>query len=46
MILNNLTVRELQQKDIELITNYWLTGDPDFFNAMGYKNLLKNIIKN
>ena len=30
-----LTVREIAEKDIELITNYWLSSSPDFLRAMG-----------
>ena len=30
-----LSVRELQPSDIELITEYWLTADPEFLRAMG-----------
>ena len=30
-----LSVREMQAPDIELITRYWLTADPDFLVGMG-----------
>ena len=32
---NILTVRELTEPDIELITNYWLTADDDYLLGMG-----------
>lgn len=32
---NILTVREIQNSDIDLITQYWLTADPDFLISMG-----------
>lgn len=31
----HLSIREIQAGDIPLITNYWLTADPDFLVAMG-----------
>ena len=30
-----LSVREMHQSDIELITEYWLTADPEFLLGMG-----------
>lgn len=30
-----LSVREIQQEDIELIANYWLESEPDFLVGMG-----------
>jgi len=30
-----LTVREIQEQDIPLITDYWLTADPMFMQSMG-----------
>ena len=30
-----LTVRELQEKDIDAITNYWLQAEPEFLKGMG-----------
>jgi RimJ/RimL family protein N-acetyltransferase len=30
-----LSVREMQEADIELITRYWLTADPAFLHGMG-----------
>jgi RimJ/RimL family protein N-acetyltransferase len=30
-----LTVRELQQKDIEPLTRYWLSASPEFLTGMG-----------
>lgn len=32
---NHLTVREIQEKDIELIAHYWLDADPAFLTGMG-----------
>ena len=32
---NLLSVREIQQSDIKLITQYWLTADPAFLTGMG-----------
>ena len=32
---NNLSVRELQQTDINSIIDYWLNSDPSFIEAMG-----------
>ncbi len=31
----NLSVREMQESDIELITHYWLEADPSFLTGMG-----------
>ena len=31
----NLSVREIQEKDIPLITNYWLNADETFMKGMG-----------
>lgn len=33
--MNNLTVRELESKDIDAIIEYWLGADPDFLLGMG-----------
>ncbi len=33
--MTNLTVRELQQEDIPLITDYWLHSGPELMKAMG-----------
>ncbi len=35
--MNNskLSVRELQEKDIELLTNYWITAEDSFLTGMG-----------
>ncbi|MBL0359276.1 MAG: GNAT family N-acetyltransferase [Chitinophagaceae bacterium] len=30
-----LSVREIEQTDVALITNYWLTAEPGFLQAMG-----------
>lgn len=30
-----LSVRELQQKDIELVVNYWMSADNEFLHGMG-----------
>jgi RimJ/RimL family protein N-acetyltransferase len=35
MTENILSVREIQQTDIEPITQYWLTADPAFLTGMG-----------
>ena len=32
---NNLSVREIQQSDIGLITQYWLSADAAFLKGMG-----------
>jgi RimJ/RimL family protein N-acetyltransferase len=32
---NHLSVREIQQEDIEAIINYWLNSDPAFLEGMG-----------
>ncbi len=33
--MNTLTVRELTEPDIALISNYWLNADPEFLTGMG-----------
>ena len=35
MIKNKLSVREVQQSDIDLIVNYWLSADDAFLTGMG-----------
>ena len=32
---SDLTVREMQLEDVDLITDYWLKSDPDFLAQMG-----------
>ena len=34
-IMNTLSVRELSEQDIPLITHYWLSAAPDFLTSMG-----------
>ena len=33
--MNSLSVRELEEKDIQLIADYWVNYDPDHMIAMG-----------
>lgn len=35
MLGNQLSVREIQANDINLIISYWLDSDPDFMKSMG-----------
>ena len=32
---NTLTVRELEQKDVRMIADYWFTATPEYLNNMG-----------
>lgn len=35
MNIDNLSVREITEKDVDLITEYWLSNDPAFMISMG-----------